>query len=98
MFATGRVLTFGIFLSTLSGCAAFDVTAWHDVDANDTRASSAQLRQATARPVAPSGWIIDDVSDCATSNPRPTAGESIRWFGSCSNGKLGGQGLSLIHI
>ena len=92
MFATGRVLTFGIFLSTLSGCAAFDVTAWYDVDANDTRASSAQSRQATARPVAPSGWIVDDVSNCATSNPRPTAGESIRWFGSCSNGKLGGQG------
>ena len=92
MFATGRILTFGLLLSMLSGCASLDVTSWFGVDANDTRTSSAQLRQATALPVAPSGWIVDGVSGCATSNPQPTAGESIRWFGSCGNGKLGGQG------
>ena len=92
MFATGRILTFGILLSTLCGCAVPDVTAWFGVDANDTRTSPAQLRQATALPVAHAGWIVDGVSGCATSNPQPTAGESIRWFGSCDNGKLGGQG------
>ena len=92
MFATGRILTFGLLLSMLSGCAALDVTSWFDADANDTLTASAQLRQATALPVAPSGWIVDGVSGCATSNPQPTVGESIRWFGSCSNGKLGGRG------
>ena len=92
MFATGRILTFGLFLSMLSGCAALDVTSWFGVDAKDTRTSSAQLRRATTLPVAPSGWIVDGVSGCATSNPQPMAGESIRWFGSCGNGKLGGQG------
>ena len=92
MFTTGRILMFGIFLSMLSGCAALDVTSWFDADANDILASSAQLRQATAPPIAPSGWIVDGASGCAASNPQPTAGESIRWFGSCGNGQLGGQG------
>ena len=92
MFATGRVLMFGILLSTLPGCAALDVTSWFGADANDTLTKSAILRQATALPVAPSGWIVDGVSGCATSNPQPTAGETIRWFGSCGNGKLSGQG------
>ena len=92
MFATGRILTFGLLLSMLSGCAALDVTSWFGGDAKDTRTSSAQLRHATTLPVAPSGWIVDGVSGCATSNPQPTAGEGIRWFGSCGNGKVGGQG------
>ena len=92
MFATGRVLMFGILLSTLPGCAALDVTAWFGADTNNGLTPSTQLRQATALPVAPPSWIVDGVSGCATSNPQPTAGESIRWFGSCDNGKVGGQG------
>ena len=92
VFRTGRILTFGMLLSMLSGCAALNVTSWFDADANDTLTSSAKLRQATALPVAPSGWIVDDVSGCAATTYPPTEGESIRWFGSCDNGKLGGQG------
>ena len=40
MFATGRILTFGLLLSMLSGCAALDVTAWFGAEANDGLAPS----------------------------------------------------------
>ncbi len=92
MFATCRILTLGILLGTLSGCAALDVAAWLGGDAEDASAAPAQAQRSAAAPAAPSGWIADAVSRCATSNPLPTEGESIRWYGDCDNGKLTGHG------
>lgn len=44
-------------------------------------------------PVAGAGNIIRDrVSGCGTSNPFPSDGESIRWYGACQDGLLSGHG------
>ena len=37
-------------------------------------------------------WIVDETSNCGTSNPFFTPGERIRWQGDCADGKLQGQG------
>ena len=38
------------------------------------------------------GWIVDPVSNCATTNPFARADEEIRWFGACGGG--GGNSAS----
>lgn len=44
-------------------------------------------------PAAGAGNVIHDrVSGCGTSNPFPTDGESIRWYGACQDGLLSGHG------
>ena len=91
MFVNGRLLALGILLGTLSGCASLDVTTWFGGEAKEISPPPTQ-QQAVALNEAPDGWIVDTVSGCATSNPQPTAGESIRWFGNCSDGKLNGHG------
>ncbi len=50
--------------------------------------------QAQQAPV-PAGMIADPQSGCATTNPIPRVGESIRWTGGCSNGLLSGPGTLL---
>jgi hypothetical protein len=37
-------------------------------------------------------WIVDEQTGCATSNPSPTLGESVRWYGLCRDGRLHGHG------
>jgi hypothetical protein len=41
---------------------------------------------------AGNNWIVDERSGCATSHPAPTSGDSIRWYGTCRDGKLHGLG------
>lgn len=41
------------------------------------------------------GFIADPENGCATSNPIPRLGETIRWSGDCANGLLHGQGTLL---
>lgn len=41
------------------------------------------------------GFIADAENGCATSNPIPRLGETIRWTGDCANGLLHGQGTLL---
>ncbi len=44
-------------------------------------------------PAAGAGNVIRDrVSGCGTSNPFPSDGESIRWYGACQDGLLSGHG------
>ncbi len=45
-----------------------------------------------ASPLLAASWIKDPGNGCATSNPFPNPNESIRWFGSCRDGKLDGRG------
>ncbi len=44
------------------------------------------------------GWIVDPVSNCATSNPFARADEEIRWYGACADGKLSGQGTLVWYV
>ncbi len=37
-------------------------------------------------------WIVDESSECGTSNPFPGPEESIKWFGECKDGRLHGRG------
>lgn len=37
-------------------------------------------------------WIVDETTDCGTSNPFPAADEYIRWYGPCVDGRLHGEG------
>lgn len=49
----------------------------------------------TALPLSATGSgniIRDRVSGCGTSNPFPSEGESIRWYGTCQDGLLSGHG------
>lgn len=43
----------------------------------------------------PGGMIADPENGCATSNPLPRAGETIRWRGGCRDGLLSGPGILL---
>jgi len=43
----------------------------------------------------PAGFIADPENGCATSNPIPRMGETIRWAGACGNGLLQGTGTLL---
>lgn len=45
-----------------------------------------------AAPVARPGWIFDTTTACGTTNPFAKPGETIRWYGTCHGGKLGGYG------
>lgn len=92
MLATGRILASGVLLTVLAGCAAPDLTAWFRGDDTGNRQATTSKRQAAAKPAVKPGWIADPENGCATSNPRPTPGESIRWFGDCENGELTGEG------
>ena len=44
------------------------------------------------------GWIVDPVSNCATTNPFARADEEIRWFGACGGGRVSGQGTLVWYI
>ncbi|NQV79782.1 MAG: hypothetical protein HQ495_04465, partial [Alphaproteobacteria bacterium] len=44
------------------------------------------------------GWIVDPVSNCATSNPFARPDEEIRWFGSCEDGRLSGKGTLVWYV
>ncbi len=92
MPAISRVLACGILVGALSGCAVLDVSAWFKRDIQDQTTALAPTGQGSGPKTAPSGWIMDAVSRCATSNPQPTEGESIRWYGGCRDGKIDGQG------
>ncbi len=44
------------------------------------------------------GWIVDPVSNCATSNPFAQPDEEIRWYGACEAGRLTGQGTLVWYV
>ncbi|MDA1059575.1 MAG: hypothetical protein O3C65_12895 [Proteobacteria bacterium] len=44
------------------------------------------------------GWIVDPVSNCATSNPFARPDEEIRWFGPCEDGRLDGKGTLVWYV
>ncbi|MBP7064747.1 MAG: hypothetical protein KBB36_11310 [Ferrovibrio sp.] len=67
----------------LAAAAGYALMALHGV--------AAQPQPATQMP----GFIVDAENGCATSNPIPRLGETIRWSGDCANGLLHGQGTLL---
>lgn len=54
---------------------------------------AAALAAETAHAAAGGKWIVDETSNCGTSNPFFTPGERIRWQGACADGKLQGPGV-----
>jgi hypothetical protein len=47
----------------------------------------------TLHPTLHPYWISDVNSSCQVWNPAPVSDESIKWTGSCSNGKATGKGI-----
>jgi hypothetical protein len=53
------------------------------------------LQAQNRQSAIPAGFIADPENGCATSNPIPRVGETIRWAGACGNGLLQGPGTLL---
>jgi hypothetical protein len=91
-----RLLAASFLMMGLSGCAFPDVSAWLNGKGEDA-AQTPPATQVAVKPV-PAGWIVDDTTNCATSNPNPTPNETIRWFGDCQDGRLHGEGTLIWYL
>jgi hypothetical protein len=45
-----------------------------------------------AAPAQAGAWVVDTKSGCQVWNPNPQLEESVRWSGSCTNGRAEGHG------